>query len=263
MTKRESKKALRLAESKWIFPWRRLGEPVVPKVLAFLLAGVMFALVLTSVNVRVTSPIEWAPHRGSVIQVLDDEEGRALTQRAREGGPFPSRFEPSEWQGALALERAALEGARPVATPYVPALRVLPEKGLSQPALLAEKGESVLPKRTSTVTTAPAIGKIDAVPVLQPLSGIQSSAMPTELPPYEGMVDAKMTVEPWRFLIRLDAGGNVQDCVSLAGGDEAGPSTVEHWLRRVVFSPEPEKAPRWIAVAVGFANQPADGPDTH
>ncbi len=85
--------------------------------------------------------------------------------------------------------------------------------------------------------------------------------MPRELPPFDGAVDATMTAEPWRFLVRLDAAGNVQDCVSLAGGDEAGPSPLEDWLRRVPFNPEPAKPSRWIAVGVGFTNQPADGPD--
>lgn len=263
MSKRVSRKAMRLEGPKWIFPWRRVGEPIVPKILALSLAGVMFALVLTAVKVRVASPIEWAPRRASAIHVLDDEEGRALTLRAREGGPFPSRFEPSEWQGALALEQSAFEAARPVPLPHVPVLRSLPERGLINPALLAEKRGSVLPKRSFSKIVPPVVGKIKAVPVLQPLSGIQNSAMPGELPPYDGVVDATMTVEPRRFLIRLDAGGNVQDCISLAGGDEAGSSPLETWLRRVAFSAEPGKASRWIAIGVGFSNQSADGPDTH
>ena len=70
-----------------------------------------------------------------------------------------------------------------------------------------------------------------------------------------------MTAEPWHFLVRLDAAGNVMDCVSLAGEAEGDAAPLEAWLRRVSFNPEPKKPSRWIAVGVGFTNQAADGSD--
>ena len=39
------------------------------------------------------------------------------------------------------------------------------------------------------------------------------------------------------------------------------PDRFEAWLHRIQFKPEPGKPFRWIAVGVGFTNQPADGTD--
>jgi hypothetical protein len=107
----------------------------------------------------------------------------------------------------------------------------------------------------------PLAGKRVLVPSLYPLSGITPAEMPQELPPFDGPVNPAMAAESWRFLLRLNAAGGVLDCVSLSGGDEAGASALEDWLRRVSFQPEPAKPTRWIAVGVGFSNQPADGSD--
>lgn len=260
MGKRVSIRHMRKEAPEWVFPWRPLGESRFPKWFATLLVGAAFAFFVTSVRIHVTPPTPWAARKASVIQVTDDAESRALTLRAREGGPFPSRFEPSEWEGDAALEQAAFEATRWSPPPYVPVLRDLP-KETPPPMSLAAKGEPVLPKRRPEPVAAPVSVNLKLAPVLVPLSGITAAAMPGKLPPFDGAVDATMTAEPWRFLVRLDAAGNVQYCISLAGGDEAGPSPLEDWLRRVLFKPEPAKPARWIAVGVGFANQPADGTD--
>ena len=261
MGKKVSIKHKRKEAPEWIFPWRPLGQSSFPKVFAILLVGGFFAFFLSSVRIRVAPPSTWAARKASVIQVTDDAEGRALTLRAQEGGPFPSRFEPSGWEGLVALEQTAFEAVRGTRPPYVPVLRNLPEEKGIPPVKLAAKGEAVLPKRLAAVAPAPAPLKLKPAPVLFPLSGIPLAAMPRELPPFEGALDAATSAEPWRFLVRLDSAGHVQDCVSLAGGDEAGPPPLEAWLRRVSFHPEPAKPSRWIAVGVGFTNQPADGTD--
>ena len=62
-------------------------------------------------------------------------------------------------------------------------------------------------------------------------------------------------------LLRVDAAGGVLDCVSLTGGDAPGKATLEAWLRRVSFQPGPAGTTRWIALGLGFTNQPADGSD--
>jgi hypothetical protein len=260
MARRISIKDKRMAAPAWVFNWRRLGGSPVHHGIAILVVGCGFALFLTSVRIRVASPTPWATHKASVIHVTDDAEGQALTLRAREGGPFPSRFEPSAWPNAVAMEQAAQEVARWTPPPYVPVLRDLPAE-LTPPVTLAAKGVSTLPKLSPESPAAPLAMKLRLAPVLDPLSGITPAAMPGELPPFDQAVDATMTAEPWRFLLRLDSAGKVSECVSLAGGDEAGPSRLEAWLRRVSFIPEPAKPSRWIAVGVGFANQPANGTD--
>jgi hypothetical protein len=260
MARRISIKHKRMAAPAWVFNWRRLGKSPLPNGIAILVVGCGFALFLTSVRIRVVSPTPWVTHKASVIHVTDDAEGQALTLRAREGGPFPSRFEPSAWQHAVALEQAALEAARWTPPPYVPILRDLAAE-VTPPVTLAAKGACILPKLSPETHAAPLAVKLRLAPVLEPLSGITTAAMPRELPPFDQAVDATMTAEPWRFLVRLDSAGNVLECVSLAGGDEAVPSPLETWLRRVAFKPEPAKPSRWIAVGVGFTNQPADGTD--
>lgn len=260
MGRPSSKKNQRMEGPAWIFRWRQPREASYQKWFAIVAVGGGFAFFLTSARIRVVPPASWATHKASVIHVADDAEGRALTLQAQEGGPFPSRFDPSAWEGAAAMEQAVLAAARWTPPPYVPVLRTLPDEVLP-PVLLAAQGEPTLPKLRPESRAAPVAVKLRLVPELYPLSGITAAAMPRELPPFEGVPDAALTAEPWRFLVRLDAAGTVQDCVSLAGGDEAGPPPLEVWLRRVSFNPEPAKPSRWIAVGVGCTNQPTDGPD--
>lgn len=244
----------------WVFSWRPRRDAFLPRLLAIALTACLFALLLTSVRIRVTPAVAWSARKAAVIQVGDDAEGRALTLRAREGGPFPSRFEPSAWEGIAVIERAALEAARWQPPPYQPQLRDLPDGSLTPPLRLAAAGEPVFPKRPPVAAVTPAIENTATTPVLHPLSGISPDLMPRELPPFDGVVAPATMAEPWRFLLRLDAAGGVLDCVSLAGGDENGPSPLESWLRRVAFPPDPKKPTRWIAVGVGFTNHPVKPP---
>ena len=261
MAKRVSMRHKRREAPEWVFPWRGLGVSPFPKIFAVLLVGGAFAILLTSVRIRVTVPMAWAAPKAAVIHVLDDAEGLSLTLRAREGGPFPSRFDPSAWELTPAIERAAWQAARWRPPPYVPNLRELPD----EPALplLSKPGAAVLPARKPPAESVPLAVKQVLVPVLHPLSGIAPGEMPRELPPFDGEVAPAMAAEPWRFLLRVDAAGGVLDCVSLTGGDEPGKPELEAWLRRVSFHPTPAGKTRWIAVSLGFTNQPAtDGSDT-
>lgn len=262
MGKRVSRKHKRMAAPDWVFIWRRPKASVGRQMAAILIVAGVFSFFLTSVHIRVTPPAPWSAQKASVIQVATDAVGRALTLRAREGGPFPSRFAPSEWAGAAAMEQAALEVAswRPPA--YVPVLRELPDD-LTPPLALAAKGVATLPKMRGAAPTVLPTVQLRLAPLLYPLSGISAAAMPRELPPFKGAVDATMTAAPWRFLVRLNAAGNVLDCVSLSGGDDLGLAPLEVWLRHVSFTPAPDSPSRWISVGVGFTNQPADGPDAH
>jgi hypothetical protein len=262
MGKRISFKEKRKAAPEWVFTWRRPGNPALSKWIAVLVTGALFALLLTSVRIQVAPPVTWAAPKASVIYVTDDAEGRTLKLLAREGGPFPSRFIPSTWDGAAALEQEVSKVARWDSPPYVPSLRDFPRQS-PPPLQLADTGEPVLPKCLPTAS-APLPVKLKPAPVIHPLSGISLDEIPRSLPPIDAAMEPAITSETWRFLVRLDSAGHVQDCVSLAGGDQAGPSIMEAWLRRVTFHPDPENPARWIAVGVGFTNQPeANGPDAH
>jgi hypothetical protein len=261
MAQRVSMKHKRMEAPEWLFPWRRPRGPQWPSLIALALSGAVFALLLSSVRVSVSPPVSWTAAKASVIRVLDDVDGRALTLMAREGGPFPSRFDPKEWEAARQTGREADQAARWQLAPYVPALRDLRQQ---QPAVASRwisPREPVLPVRRPAPVVPQALATPAPQPLLYPLSGADAAVLPRELPPFDTIVDPAMTAEPWRFLLRLDASGAVLDCFPLAGGDEAGPAVLDDWLRRVVFNPDPAKASRWIAVGVGFANPPDHGND--
>lgn len=260
MAKRVSISQKRREAPEWIFPWRPLGESPLPKWSATLLAAGAFVFLVASIRIRVTAPTPWAARKATLIHVAEDAAGRALTQQAREGGPFPSRFDPADWDGRAALENEVMQAARWSPPPYVPTLRDLPKDSTPR-TTLAAKGSPVLPKRATHKTAPPVSPDLHLSPVLYPLSGIAPAAMPGGLPPFTGAVDEKVTAEPWRFLLRLNSDGQVQDCVSLAGGDDAGPAPLQDWLRGVIFQADPAKPSRWISVGVGFTNQSAHGPD--
>jgi hypothetical protein len=228
--------------------------------MALFLVGGAFTLLLGSVRVRVTAPTPWSNQKASVIHVSNDVDSLALVQRAREGGPFPSRFDPSEWDQFAVLEEAAFAAARWSPPPYKPKLRRLQPEDPERLSL-ADGIQLVLPKRSAAPATPPSAATLRPTPVLHPLAGIDPASLPTDLPPFEGVMDETMTTEAWRFLLHLDASGQVTDCVSLAGGAGAGPSPLANWLRLIPFKPAPERS-RWISIGVGFINQPvADGPD--
>jgi hypothetical protein len=151
--------------------------------------------------------------------------------------------------------------ARWQAPPYVPALRDLRQKEPAVVSRWVSPRGPVLPTRIPAVVAPRTLEKRSPQPVLYPLSGIAAASLPQDLPPFDAAIDPAMAAEPWRFLLRLGAAGEVLDCFPLAGGDAAGPSALDGWLRRVSFQPEPARATRWIAVAVEFANPPADGTD--
>ncbi|MEN9975011.1 MAG: hypothetical protein RLZZ282_1017 [Verrucomicrobiota bacterium] len=259
MAKRLSIKAQRLAAPKWVFDWRPHQQSSFPKAMILLTMGAGFALFLTSVRIHVEPPTSWATRKASILHLTDDADGRALTLRAREGGPFPSRFEPAEWEESAAIEQSAFQVTRMPSPPYMPVLRNLPTETTPTMALAA-KGEATMPPLNPDLLTRPLATTVKLAPVLSPLSGILPTAMPRSLPPFDGMVDAAISAESSRFLLNLDAAGNVLECVSLMGGDETGPPPLVDWLRSVPFSPEPTKPSRWIVVAVTFSNHPAHGP---
>ena len=252
----------RMEAPEWVFPWRRPRGPQWPFFIALAISTAVFTLLFSSVRIRVSSPVAWTAAKASVIRVLDDVDGRALTLMAREGGPFPSRFDPREWDWAREAGRQVYQAARWQAPPYVPTLRELQQK---QPAVVSRwispRGP-VLPSRKPAPIVPQTSEKNTPQPVLYPLSGIAAAALPRELPPFDASVAPAMAAEPWRFLLRLGASGAVLDCFPLTGGVEAGPSTLDGWLRRVSFHPDPSKANRWIAVGVGFANPANHGSNT-
>lgn len=245
----------------WIFRWRPHKEPLLPKLVAVVLMGGLFTFLITTVQVRVEALEKSAPRKASLIYLGDGVQGRALSLKAEEGGPFPSRFELSQWGGMEKLEAAAMDAVRIQPAPYEPELVDLSLGNELKPLDFATKGERFFPTRHLALDTAPDPGKIRLSPVLYPLSGIRGDELQQELPPFDAAVDATMSATAWRFLIRLNSEGGVAECVSLENSGEASAPVLEKWLRRIQFKPEPGKPFRWIALGIGFINQPVDGTD--
>ena len=243
----------------WVFPWRPLKTPWFPKLVALVVPGVALTLLVATARIQVRAPVKSVQRKASVIYLRDDAQGRALTLRAQEGGPFPSRFEPSEWAGMAELEAAAMAAVRFQPRPYVAALQELPAENREAPLRLAARGESFFPRPSPPPVEVPERLPLHVAPVIYPLSGIAKDALPRELPAFEAAVDGAMSSASWRFLVRLTPGGGVAECVSLEKGGEPGAAELEAWLHRVPFAPEPGMPFRWIALGIGFTNQPVDG----
>ncbi len=262
MARRISIKAKRREAPEWIYPWRSPGEPLLPRILAVALVATAFGLMLGSLRIRTALASPWASRKASLIQVLDDADGRALTLRAREGGPFPSRFEPAGWPAFMVREKTVLDSSRARLPEYRPVLRGL-AAGKRRLPELTEPGRLVLPKPAGPDTAVTPVEPSRLVPQITPLAGIHASAMPDELPGYSGEITPSMAAASTRFIVRLDPSGNVTDCVSLDAADDAGPAPLGKWLRGVSFKPGPAMASRWVAVRVTFANQQtADGTES-
>jgi hypothetical protein len=246
----------------WVFVWRGRTRSYFSMLAAIAVVSVVTALLLGTLRVKISVPKPLAPRKASLIYLTNDEQGRALALRAQEGGPFPSRFQPSHWEGLAVMESAAMADVRAAASPpYVPALRELPLDEKIPLMGLARKGEPVFPKRTPIVRAEPDPAKIKLAPKLYPLSGIKLEQIPERLPAFPNTIDAAMTSATWRFLVRLNPEGGVVECVSLENGGGAGALELSSWLHGIRFQTAKDDAFRWIAVAVGFSNQPTDGPD--
>jgi len=245
----------------WIFRWRGSRQPLFPKLFALASAGAAFTFLITVMRVKVDSPEKTAPRKGSLIYLRNDAQGRALALRASEGGPFPSRFELSQWQGLPDLEAAAMASALYHPPAYAPEVKDIAPSDLSRPLRLAVRGESFFPERRAQPVTVPDVGRMKIAPVLHPLSGVTGETLPTDLPGFTAAVDGAMSSTSWRFLVRLNGDGSVAECVSLEKGGESGAAELESWLQRIIFKPDATKPARWISVGIGFTNQPADGTD--
>lgn len=246
-----------------VFSWRGRKRSYFPTLLAILLVAACFMILLGTVRVKLVSPAMMAPRKASLIYLTDDSQGRALALQAQEGGPFPSRFEPAQWEGMTALESQVFAASQRPLKPYTASLRDLPDENLIPPTELTAKGEPVFPKHLLVPRAVPDSTNLKPAPTLYPLSGISPEAIPSPLPPFSASVDGEMGLATWRFLIRLNSDGGVVDCVSLEKGGETGGLELETWLRGIQFLTVSKKPFRWIAVGIGFSNQPTDGPDNH
>lgn len=246
----------------WIFDWRLSTSSSLRSWLAVLVAGGLFALMLLTLRVRVDPPRAWAAPRASVIQALPGGPGALLVERARAEGPFPSRFSPSDWDGAPAFEMRLRRAMRHQTPRHTPQLMAFPEDG-AEPVRLAVRGEPVLPERPLGPLHDPVVGEMFMVPVISPVSGIGLDELPDVLPRLEVEAGELLVTRTWRFMLEVDGSGHVRDCIAMAGGNIQGLERIEQWLRGIVFPLHKDGGARWVSLSVEFNNRVIeDGADT-
>ena len=192
----------------WFFRWRPRKPEWLPGVIAVSFAGVALALLMT-VRIRVVTPELSSPRAAAVTYLRDDSQGRELSARAQEGGPFPARFYLTQWEGLAAMESSAMEAARVQPEAYVSPIRELPAANQLKSLELASKGKSFFPQRTPAMAAPMAVPKLKLAPALYPLAGISRESLPLDLPPFGGEVDSETSSSSWRFLVRLNPEGVV------------------------------------------------------
>ena len=246
----------------WIYPWRAVTAPLLPKFLALAFATTVFTLLITSVRVQLVRPEKISPRKASLIYLGNDAQSRALALRAQEGGPFPSRFDPSSWQSLAEIERTAMDAASYQPPAYQPVLKDLPEENLAPPLVLAAQGKAFFPQRpAATAPEPPPASDHPLVPQLYPLAAGAAAILPASLPPFTAPVDAVMTSANWRFLICLSPAGTVTQCVSLGKGGEPAADALNDWLRKIQFPAAADDNDRWTSLAIGFTHLPGHGID--
>ncbi len=254
MTAKLSMKQLRENAPKWIYPWRDKGSFYYGMWLGLLIAGGFFVFAFTFIQVQMPVMATWSAPQGEVIQVSDDDAvGRWLIQKAQEEGPYPSRYEPTEWDGGNDLEQLLMRSVRQELTSYSPSLKVLPEEK-PKLAKIAVYGEPLLPERELKVGDIEPTVMMEMVPSLFSISGLGQDEMPVDVPNIPGKLDPAVALENSRFLLRLDGRGKVLDCLSMAGRIEVQLTPVQNWLKGLSFGPSSDRAERWVAVGVRFEN---------
>jgi len=248
-----------LGTPEWMFPWRRSESAFFSTLFAAIIGGGLFALAYASVNVKLSVPRPQVPRKASFIYLTNSSEGRALALKAQEGGPFPSRFRPTQWEGMAELEASLMATTRLPQEIYFTQLKPLPETPLAQNVPLLLEPEMVFPKSVPTDKLLENAGRVKLTPQLFPLSGIKAQDLPNPLPDYLGGVEGAVAAASWRFLLELDANGKVGECISLEKGGDPGALELQKWLQSIRFPAASSPSARWISVGIGFTNQADNG----
>lgn len=246
-----------------IFEWPRKRDSSVLTVAVFLVTAASFAFMLHSLRIDFGSASPLKSDRTSLMLAGNDSIGMELKRRAREEGAFPLRFDLTGDAVVTKLEEAAMRALRWSPPPYVPALRPLPESPPIENPRLAATGELVFPRRAPVNIETPAAPESRPHPVLFPLSGINASEMPRQMPEFSGVIDAKTARDSWRFMIHTNASGRVLDSIALTSDDSPVAASLSDWLRQLEFQLAPGSTERWFVLDLGIINQAPHAPDPH
>jgi len=242
----------------WVFRWRGLDGTPIRGFLALLITAGAFAFFAATVRIRVSAPQQWIERKASIIHLPSGGDGAIWALRAQEGGPFPSKFDPKDWENSTGLAANLTSALNWTAPRYEPSLRELPPQQQADSPALAQRAP-VFPHRPPNVSAAVPGPPAKLQPMIFPLSGTPVASMPSQLPPFSKEIDAAMAAAAWRFLIRLNPSGGVEECVPLL--DQKGGEDLATWLRQLNFGVETAKKSPWIGIGVGFTHSSPDGSD--
>lgn len=244
-----------------IFDWEIHRTPRFAKLAMLALAVIVFVLPLMVVRIRVGAPPVQEAHSAGMMMLAPGNDPMHWLEAARDLGPFPSRFDPADWQPSASLVEDVLAGVRARSLPgHEPQFQDLPGDGPPPSVPLVSKGARHLPS-----VGLPEFKPMDAMrvrpaPVLYPLSE-GAVNLPDAGPRFHVEVTPEMAFQPWRFLLQIAPDGTVLSAVALIGHNTPGRAQLTAWLQGHRFPPHDDAHDRWVAVAVTFRNQISNGTD--
>jgi len=244
-----------------IFDWRKPRQPHFTRLGMIALAAVIFVLPLSVVRLKMSRPPIQESRSASLMMLTPGHDPMQWLETARSVGPFPTRFDPAEWEPSQALINDAMDGIRDRSIPpYQPRFQGLPSDAPPPNVPLVAKGSRVLPD-----VTPPEFESIQAIhvkpkPVLYPLT-TDASAMPEHHVPFDVEVSPETAYQSWRFLLQVSPDGTVLHAVALLGHNTPGRTDLIDWLQAHRFPAQQELNDRWVAVAVTFQNETTHGTD--
>jgi hypothetical protein len=254
-----SKREQRDRESGLTFSWRMAESSRTTVFVAVVLVGLLTALLMSTIKVRVVPPPRVIERKGTVMFVPEASEvGREWTLRAEEEGPFPARFDLSE--SPLVQQMQADLFRDPSGTvPYQIRLRGLPSSGRSGAADTTQKPEGVFPRTEGTERPQAAPSDQPLTPVLTVLSKVPAGALPLAYPDFTHPVIQEMASQPWQFMVEIDKDGVPIRCIALDGGEPDSATEkwlrgLEHWLCGVRFGAAASEV-GWIGVEINFSRR--------
>ncbi len=244
-----------------VFDWHMKESRWLGKFGILAIAGLVFSAPLVLIRITLDKlPVQEATSAVAIL-LTPDGDTMGWLDNARADGPFPTRFEPSEWLVAREMVDQTLNAVRrDRSAVHAPQFLELPSPTGIPHLPLVTKGERILPRISSPKYGPVETSTIRTMPVLYPLS-VGMDELPVIRPRFHAEVTTEMDAELWRFLLQVAPNGVVRHAVALAGHNTPGREALAGWLLEHRFPASGEMRDRWIAVAVTFENQLIDGAD--
>jgi len=244
-----------------IFDWRTPRTPRLTKLAMIAFAAVIFVLPLSVVRIQTGKPPIMEAQSASMMMLTPGQDPMQWLEMARALGPFPTRFDPTEWEPSQAIFAEAMGDIRDRSIPpHQPRFQDLPTDGAPPEVPIVAKGSRVLPAIAPPEFKTMQAIRMQPRPMLYPLS-VDAGALPDSRIPFDAEVSSETAYQAWRFLLQIAPDGTVLQAVALIGHNTPGRSELTEWLQAHRFPAQEKLSDRWVAVAVTFQNEPTHGTD--